>query len=274
VSDVKEPTARVSALYIHPVKSLRGLRVEQAELTRQGLQNDRRWMIVDEDGTFLTQRELPELCRIALALESSHIELTSERHGSLRLPIQHESGEQELTVRVWSFQGSANRHAEGSAWLSQVLGRTCSLVYMAERHERAVNPQRALPSDRVSFADGYPILLISQGSLDDLNSRLKSPLGMTRFRPNVVIEGCEAFAEDNFQRVQIGSIGLSGVKRCERCVVTTRDELTGESGTEPLRTLATYRRSEGKVWFGMNMIHDSLGTLKVGDSVHVLPPFP
>jgi len=138
---------------------------------------------------------------------------------------------------------------------------------MPERHQRGVNPARAKPGDIVSFADAYPFLVISEASLTDLNSRLEVPVVMERFRPNIVLSGSEPFAEDEYARVQIGEIAFRGVKRCERCVVTTIDPTTGERGKEPLRTLAKYRLSDQKVWFGMNLIHDNVGSLRVGDAV-------
>jgi uncharacterized protein YcbX len=131
-----------------------------------------------------------------------------------------------------------------------------------------VNPERARPGDVVSFADGYPFLVISEASLSDLNSRLETPLVMERFRPNIVVSGVPAYAEDTFRHVRFGEVGFRAVKRCDRCSVTTIDPETGARGKEPLRTLATYRREDGKVWFGMNLIHDAEGTLSVGDLVH------
>lgn len=259
--------ATISALYVYPVKSCRGIEVERAEVGRRGFVADRRWMIVDPDGRFISQREEPALCRVATAIEPAGIRLQSSGHGSYVLPSEWASGE-EVPVSVWKHQGQALRHGEASAWLTAVLGRPCSLVYMAERHVREVDQQRGRAGDIVSFADGYPFLLISEASLSDLNSRLARPLEMTRFRPNIVIRGVPAFAEDDMAELRLGSLGFRGVKRCDRCVVTTLDPTSGESGKEPLRTLSTYRKSEGKVWFGMNLIHDGPGFLQVGDPVH------
>jgi uncharacterized protein len=131
-----------------------------------------------------------------------------------------------------------------------------------------VNPARAQPGDIVSFADGYPLLLISEASLADLNQRLETPLEMRRFRPNLVISGCEPYAEDRLRTLRIGGVSFRAVKRCERCMVTTVDPDTAERGREPLRTLARYRLEEGKVWFGMNLIHDGPGRLSLGDAAH------
>jgi uncharacterized protein YcbX len=223
-------------------------------------------MVVDPDGRFISQREAPLLCRVATALEPARIVLQSAGHGSFPLPSEYESGE-EIPVGIWKHEGTAVRHAEASAWLAAVIGRPCSLVYMAERHVRKVDQRWARPGDIVSFADGYPFLLISEASLADLNSRLDAPLEMVRFRPNIVVRGVPAFAEDDMSELSLGSLGFRGVKRCDRCVITTLDPESGDAGREPLRTLATYRKSEGKVWFGMNLIHDGQGRLQIGDAV-------
>ncbi|HEY1534819.1 MAG TPA: MOSC domain-containing protein, partial [Polyangiaceae bacterium] len=141
------------------------------------------------------------------------------------------------------------------------------LVYMTDTEHRLVNPARARAGDIVSFADGYPFLLISEASLEDLNARLDEPITMDRFRPNIVVSGTEPYAEDGYSQVRLGELWFRGVKRCDRCVVTTIDPLTGERGSEPLRTLAKYRLEDQRVWFGMNLIHDGTGMLRVGDPV-------
>ncbi|HVJ20320.1 MAG TPA: MOSC domain-containing protein, partial [Polyangiaceae bacterium] len=133
-----------------------------------------------------------------------------------------------------------------------------------------VNPARARPGDVVGFADAYPFLVISEASLEELNRRLPQPVAMRRFRPNIVLSGAEPFAEDGFAHVRIGAVSFRGPKRCDRCVVTTVDPETGKAGQEPLRTLATFRKQDGKVWFGMNLIHDGPGEIAVGDDVVVL----
>jgi uncharacterized protein YcbX len=261
---MSDTQARISALYVYPVKSCRGIQVDRARVARRGFERDRRWMVVDDQGQFLTQRTLPALCRVATSLHPDGIELAIEGRAPYLLPLEFDSGPH-VPVSVWGHQGQAIRHADGSRWLTDAIGYGCSLVFMPEKHERAVNPERGRPGDIVSFADGYPFLLISEASLAELNSRLAVPLEMQRFRPNIVITGTSAFAEDEWSRLLLGEIGFRGVKRCDRCVVTTLNPLTGEGGKEPLTTLAKYRRSEGKVWFGMNLIHDSEGWLAVGD---------
>lgn len=258
--------AVVSALYVYPIKACRGVRVDDWPVVERGFEADRRWMIVDQAGTFVTQRELPRLALVTTALENDLIRVAAPGLSPLDLPRRYE-GAESRAVRVWSDQSRGTVHALGSAWFSEYLGAPHQLVYMPDRERRAVNPARARAGDIVSFADGYPFLLISEASLADLNARLAEPITMERFRPNIVVSGTEPFAEDEFAAVRLGELSFRGVKRCDRCPVTTVDLATGKPGKEPLRTLAKFRRWDGKVWFGMNMIHDGPGRLRVGDPV-------
>ena len=263
--------ALVTALYVYPIKGCAGIRVERAEVVERGFARDRRWMIVDEGGMFVTQRTHPQLALVRTALDAADIVLDAPGLPTLRLPATHDSGARR-DVQVWSHVGAAAPHPEGSDWISRYLGAPYALVYMPDDHHRPVNPERARPGDVVSFADAYPLLLISEASLRRLERAAGDAVDMTRFRPNVVVVGCAPFAEDGWPRLRIGALGFRGVKRCDRCVVTTIDPATGKGGVEPLRTLATFRRLEGegnKVWFGMNLIHDGGGTLAVGDAVTV-----
>jgi uncharacterized protein len=260
---------RLSGLNLFPIKSCRGIAVPQAEVTRRGLARDRRWMIVDESGAFMTQRDYPEMTHVRTALDGETLVLRHRERGELRLPVSFDAGARR-DVQVWSSRVAAVAHDEGSAWVSAALGRRCQLVYMPDDVERAVNPLRGRPGDVVSFADAYPFLLIGQGSLDDLNGRMSAPLPMTRFRPNLVVEGSTAFAEDGWPRVRVGAVTFRNVKPCDRCVLTTVDPETGTKGPEPLRTLATYRAWDGAVWFGVNLIAENTGALRVGDPVEPL----
>lgn len=260
--------AVVSALYVYPVKSCRGIQVQEWPVAPRGFSADRRWMIVDASGTFVTQRELPQLALVGTAFAGEKLRLTAPGLPELELPLTHENGESR-ELKVWQDLAVGVAHARGSAWFSDYLRAPHELVYMPEHHHRQVNPARAKPSDIVSFADAYPFLLISEASLADLNARLEKPITMGRFRPNIVISGCEPFAEDGYARVRIGEIAFRGPKRCERCVVTTIDPMTGEGGQEPLRTLAKFRLDNQQVWFGMNLIHDNVGVLRAGDAVEI-----
>jgi uncharacterized protein YcbX len=260
--------AHVSALYVYPIKSCRGFSVSERAVVTRGFSGDRRWMIVDAQGNFVTQREVTELSQVTTGLDSDSLTVSAPGLSRLVIPAAHH-GERK-TVQVWADSVQACAHPEGSAWFSEFLGAPHELVYMPDSEQRAVNPARARTGDIVSFADGYPFLLISEASLADLNARVGQPLSMARFRPNIVIAGTEPFAEDGYAEVWLGEISFRGVKRCDRCSVTTIDPVTGERGKEPLKTLATYRLQDKQVWFGMNMIHDGVGLLRVGDAVRML----
>jgi uncharacterized protein YcbX len=231
-------------------------------------------MIVDAEGRFVTQREVPRLALVKTAFDESEkgksIRLEAPGLDPVELPLEHEIGARRA-VQVWDHLGHAVPHREGSAWISRFLGPNHALVYMPDSEIRPVDPERARPGDMLSFVDAYPVLLISEASLADLNGRLADPITMERFRPNIVVGGTTAFAEDGWTKVTIGGVGFRGAKRCDRCVVTTVNPETGECGHEPLRTLATYRKLDGKVWFGMNLIHDGPGRVAVGDEVLVGP---
>lgn len=259
---------RLSGIFVYPIKGCAGVSLAEAELARRGLDGDRRYMLVDHHGVFITQREAPRLCLVSTALSGSHISLSSRGCPELVVERAPEArGLESRPYRVWDHAGHALRHPEGSRWFSELLGDEVSLLYMPETEHRPVNPKRARPGDVVSFADAYPLLLVSEASLADLNQRLEAPLEMRRFRPNLVVSGGEPYAEDALRTLRIGEVSLRAVKRCERCVVTTIDPDTALRGPEPLRTLSRYRREDGKVWFGMNLIHDGPGRLRVGDAV-------
>lgn len=260
----------ISALYVYPIKACRGVCVEHWRVVERGFDADRRWMIVDAAGDFVTQREVPRLALVTTEFDADGDSLHVRAPGlsPLTLPRRYES-DRARAVRIWDDRSAGCAHHEGSAWFSEFLGAPHELVYMPDVQRRAVNPERARLGDIVSFADGYPFLLISEASLAELNRRLAKPVSVERFRPNIVISGSEAFAEDHFAHVRLGAISFRGVKRCDRCSVTTVDIETGETGLEPMRALATFRRQDSKVWFGMNLIHDGPGTLHVGDSVDV-----
>jgi uncharacterized protein len=260
----------VSALYVYPIKSCRGIRVQEWPVVARGFAADRRWMIVDARGQFVTQRELAQLALVNTALEADQLRLSAPGCPELVLPLTYETGEPRA-VQVWEDRAAGIVHELGSAWFSSYLEAPHELVYMPEQHQRQVNPARAKPGDIVSFADAYPFMVLSEASLADLNSRLDVPITIERFRPNIVIGDSEPFAEDGFARVRMGEISFRGPKRCERCVITTIDVQTGERGSEPLRTLAKYRLEDQKIWFGMNLIHDNIGVLRVGDIATQLP---
>jgi uncharacterized protein YcbX len=260
---------QLSGLFVYPIKACGGIALDRADVVERGLAYDRRYMLVDRTGTFITQREAPRLCLVQTSFERESLVVSTPGRPSLALPREPSPRAllERCVYQVWDDFGHALCHPEGSRWFSEFLNDEVGLVYMPDSEKRAVNPKRARPGDIVSFADGYPLLLISEASLADLNRRLATPIEMRRFRPNLVISGCEPYAEDGFAELSVGGVAFRGVKRCERCIVTTVDPASGEQGVEPLRTLADYRLEDSKVWFGMNLIHDGSGTLHVGDPV-------
>lgn len=260
---------RLAAITIYPVKSTAGLAVDDATVEARGLTGDRRFMVVDANGDFITARQEPRLLLIKGTPTTGGVQLTAPDAEDLE--VAPTAGT--MDVAVWSSAVTAARtSAEADAWISRYLDRSCRLVYMGDSAARPVKPDYSEPGDEVSFADALPVLVISQGSLDDLNGRLDDPISMARFRPNLVIAGCAPHAEDTWQRIRVGDAELALVKPCDRCVLTTLDPVSAmrDPTQEPLRTLATYRRWDGKVWFGQNATPRVLGRIQVGDRVEVL----
>jgi uncharacterized protein YcbX len=227
-------------------------------------------MVVDGDGVFLTQRKHPRMAMVGVGVENDRLVIRAPGAADLEVPFA-ERGGPVVEVEVWNDTCLAgDEGAEAAEWFSDLFGFRARLVRLAGDHVRSVGGAGARPGDWVSFADGFPFLLLSQESLDGLNQRLAEPLPMNRFRPNIVVSGCEAHAEDGWHRVKIGDLPFRVAKPCARCVVTTTDQLTGDRGAEPLRTLATYRLQGREINFGQNLIHEGRGTLRVGDEVSVL----
>jgi len=259
----------VSELCIYPIKSCRGIDAQQALLDQRGFKFDRRWMIADQSGKTLTQREYPRLSLILVEQTADGLTLDAPGMPALRIPLMLKS-KPIFQVDIWGDAVGAMQAEKSSGdWISSFLGVSCQFVYMPDDSFRPVDPRYAIQNAQVSFVDAFPILLISEASLADLNSRLQSPLPMNRFRPNIVVAGCTPYEEDSWKRIQIGSINIHVVKPCIRCATTIVDQLTGIRGKEPLQTLATYRNNNGEVWFGQNLIHENLGELHVGDVVTV-----
>jgi len=260
----------LSEINIYPIKSARGISLPAARLDDRGLEYDHRWMVVDEAGHFLTQRTFPKMALINVALREGHLSVTSRGLRELSVPLRTPS-EGKLRVQVWDDSLDAiDVGPEASLWFSDLLGFRCRLVRLPEKPVRFVNTRYAPPNTPVSFADAFPLLLISRMSLEDLNARLTDPVPMNRFRPNLVIEGTSPFEEDTWKSLQIGSVSLRVAKPCSRCTLPTVNQDTGETGKEPIRTLATYRTRDSKVYFGQNLIHSGPGILKVGDVAHVI----
>lgn len=263
---------RLAGLRIFPVKALRGVAVGQARVEPWGLEGDRRWMVVDAAGRFLTQREHPAMACIAAAPAPHGIDLHA---GGRTVAVPYPAaGAQTVAVTVWRDVVSARLAcAEAHALLADALGTPCRLVWLHDTQARPTDPRYAPPGSTVSFADGFPLLLASAASLADLNARLPAPVAMTRFRPNLAVEGVGAWEEDGWTRIRIGEVAFAVVKACARCIVTTVDPETGArpDRSEPLRTLARFRRDVGGgVMFGQNLVPETAGTIRLGDPVEVL----
>lgn len=262
-------SARIAALYVYPVKSCRGIEVPAAHVTERGFARDREWMTVDASGRFLSQREVPHLALVRTALAAEALELTDGNGSTLRVPFDQSGAAREVTV--WRDTVPAiDQGAEAASWLSARLGRDVRLVRFDRAFRRGCNREYVGDSGaHTGFADAYPLLVLSEASLADLNARLAQPLPINRFRPNVVLADCEAYDEDHMDEITAGAIRMKLVKPCTRCQITTTDQATAQRAAEPLATLATYRMNVALdgVTFGVNAIPTAgVGaTLRVGE---------
>ncbi|WP_317168178.1 MOSC domain-containing protein [Pontibacter pamirensis] len=265
----------LSEIYIYPIKSLGGISVSAAELEDRGLRYDRRWMLVDDKGKFLTQRQHAQMALLQVSMLENGLSV-SHKQGVLEplyIPFEvKDAAVPELQVTIWDDTVTAQEVDPAiSAWFTEVLGMPARLVRMSEQARRLVETDYAQNGEVVSFADSYPFLLIGQASLDDLNSRLEQPVPMNQFRPNFVFRGGAPFEEDTWSDFKIGDVSFQAVKPCARCVVTTINQETAEKSAEPLRTLAIYRQLRHKTIFGQNLLSISpAGTVQVGDKLEVL----
>ncbi len=290
-------TLTLSELYIYPIKSAAGIAVNEAPLTSRGLQYDRRWMVADAQGKFMSQRRFPQMALIGVSIGDQHLQITAPGMPELLVRIDDclglDSGArnepfERLTVEVWGDRTEAVALGTDSArWFSEFIGTDCQLVYMPERSHRPAEHGQ-LGADRlVSFADAYPYLLISEASLAGLNQKLltqgKTPVTMARFRPNLVVKGCaKPHEEDSWQQIRIGETALDLPKRCARCSIPNVNPATGDypkdrhgqRGKEPTQTLSTYRYWDKGIWFGQNCVQVQNGTpnatLRIGDAIEVI----
>ena len=261
----------LSAINIYPIKSLGGIALSEAKVEARGLQYDRRWLLVDQDDKFITQREYPRMALVSLRLKPDGLEASAPGMKPLLIPF-HLKRPVAVTVKIWTSICEALVVGEfADAWFTDFLKTQCRLVYMPDETRRRVNPSYAVGDSIVSFADGYPFHLLGESSLEDLNRRLASSIPMNRFRPNFVVSGARAFDEDGWKKIRIGSTLFHVVKPCERCAITTIDQVKGErTGQEPLRTLARYRSEDHRVLFGRYLIADQENdVLRVGDRIEV-----
>jgi uncharacterized protein len=276
----------VTGIYRYPVKSCRGEPLSESAVEPWGLAGDRRWMIVDDDGAVLTAREYPRLVLVTPSVSADGGTIRCAAPGLPELtvpvpvpaPVPANHATRLVPVNVWGTDLlAAQAGDEAAEWLTKIVGESVRLVYLDDPTRRSTNPEYSRPTDRVSFADGYPLLLTSEASLAQLNDWIaegpraaEGPLPMTRFRPSVQIAGSPAWSEDGWRRIRIGEVPFRVAKGCDRCVFTTIDPGTAVKGKEPLATLARHRRWDGKVWFGVNLIPDGPGRIRPGDAVAIL----
>lgn len=256
---------RLTGLNVYPVKSCGGFAVDTWDVGPFGLWMDRRWMIVNAKGHFLTQRTRPRLALVRAALLGQTLSLGAPGMESIAVaPGGGETG----AVAVWDDLCVAE-HCEPHAdeWVSELLGEPARLMFMPETTRREIRRRASESIGRIGFQDAYPFMLLGSASLDDLNSRLDIPVPMNRFRPSLVVTGTAAYAEDLWTSCRMGEIAMVVTKPCERCRIPTINQETGESAKEPLRTLTQYRRTGEAVNFGMNLAHQNAGVLRIGDAV-------
>jgi len=269
--------ATIAGLFVYPVKSCGGIAMREARLTERGLEGDRHWMVVDAEGRFISQREAPRLALVSVASSTTGLQLRAPGMSALDVPFETRGPSR--IVSVWRDSVAAVDGGDIAAgWLSALIAREARLVRFDAHHRRPCNPAFVGASGaHTAFADAYPLLVIAQASLADLNHRLSSPLPMNRFRPNVVLSGIEAYDEDHIEEIRAGEVVLKLVKACTRCRVTTTDQETAEVGVEPLQTLSSYRHNSvlDGVTFGMNaIVTNGAGlSLSVGTSANCVLNF-
>ena len=262
----------LSGIYIYPIKSASGLLVKEAEVEERGLKYDRRWMIVDADGKFISQRTHPEMSLLSVGILGDGLVVSHKTKNYEPLFIPFDIDVEYLReVEIWDDKCSAVLVSNSAdCWFSKVLNIPCQLVYMPDESNRLVDSKYSTGKEIVSFADAYPFLLTGQSSLDDLNSKLNIPVSMNRFRPNLVFNGGTPFIEDSWKKFEIGSVTFFPVKPCARCSVITVNQETGLHGKEPLNVLSSYRTVGNKILFGQNLIHNGKGKIRINDSLKIL----
>ena len=264
----------LASIHIYPVKGGRAIDLDQATVEPWGLAGDRRWLVVDADGRFVSQREHPALARLVVTYDRGFdIIAAASGYPPIRVAAPTVSPEL-LKVTVWGDALlAAAAGPEADAWFTRYLGEQVRVVYLDDPTRRAVDPDYGADGDVVTFADGFPLLLTTTGSLDQLNEWLTAagdqPVPMNRFRPNVVVSGHQPWAEDQWRRIRIGAVSFRVAKPCGRCVVTTTDQSTGQRGQQPLRMLAARRQFGQELVFGQNLIPDAPGQIHVGDPVEI-----
>ena len=262
----------LSTIIIYPIKSLAGIRLNESKVEKYGLNNDRLIMLVDENGLFVTQRKYPQLALINVQLVEHQIKLVVNNHSELI--IDEESFlKSSFPVKIWKDQCRAFVAKKlVNDWFSLYLNLSVKLVRYNHQEPRLSDKEFSKAGDVVSFADGFPLLVISQASLNELNSRLEKSVSLLNFRPNIVIDGCEAYEEDDWKKIRIGEIEFDVVKKCSRCILTTVDPKTGIKNLngQPLKALSDYRKTKEGILFGMNLIPRSSGIIRLNNSIKIL----
>ncbi|QDK38232.1 MOSC domain-containing protein [Bdellovibrio sp. NC01] len=261
---------RIEELFIYPIKSARGQAVKDMKITHEGPEGDRQWMLIDENGKFVSQRTVPKLATVEVFNDQAALTVGFQK---MFFKIsKNNSFQRKVKVSVWNDTFEAALEPDlYSQGLSQYLGTNCRLVRYAPYSQRRVLSHQADWKPEVRFSDGRPLLLVNTKSLEDLNGRLRTPVGVDRFRPNIVFQGGQAFEEESWKKIKIGEVVFSLPKKCARCAIITIDQKTGEkTGAEPLKTLASYRRDDKGVNFGVLWIPENEGQIKIGDTLEVL----
>lgn len=260
----------LSQIYLYPIKSLAGIQVLTWPVDHNGLKFDRKWMLVDTQQQFLSQRRLPNMALIKPRIEQDALILSAPGQQELELALLPDGGD-EMEVGIWHDRCLAKTVSpQADDWLSRFLRTDCRLVYHPDGQVRQVDQRYAQAADQTAFSDGFPFLIVSENSLNALNQLLRTPVTIQRFRPNLVIADCDSYAEDGWRRIRINQIEFRLPKPCSRCAVPGIDPETAISGKEPLATLNRIRRWEQHVYFGQNALHNRSGQLAVGDLVHIL----
>jgi hypothetical protein len=259
-----------SKLHVYPIKSARGIAFTHAAAGRRGFLHDRRFMLVDARGRFITQRDLRSFAIIGVRIEEESLVVTAPSAPELTVPLRPDHGDRR-EVEVWGDRCRAiSLGPSVGQWFRDRLGVDCDLVYMPDDTHRPVKEPHGHAGDHVSFADAFPFLLASEASLEEVSRRAGTGIPMSRFRPNIVIRGGRPFEEDGYQRFKIGPVVFRATKACSRCHVINVDQETGEAGTEPLRTLGTFRKEGHGVLFGVNLIAECEGVVTVGDELRAI----
>lgn len=260
-------TYHLTEIWIYPIKSLGGIRLKSAKVLQKGIENDRRFMLVDSVGSAITQRDQPLMALFKLNLAEGEL-IVNFKGETIRIPANPTQYLPPTTANLWDDQIQVCEVSpEFSSWFSKHLGLDCKLMFFPENHARPVAPEYSLNEDHVSLADAYPILVIGEESLHDLNNRLSEKVSMNRFRPNLVFSGGGPFDEDTWRNFLIGSGEFAAVKPCARCTVPTINQETAVKGSEPLKTLARYRSKNNKVYFGQNLLIIHPAEIKTGDPI-------